>query len=107
MTVRVLILTAALATMTAVVASADNTATPRVDRREVRQQARIQQGVKSGELTKGEANRLERGQTHVDRLENHAKADGKVTPAERARLARAQNRQSRRIYRLKHNDNVR
>jgi hypothetical protein len=32
-----------------------------------------------------------------------AKADGKVTPAERAKLRRDQNKASRDIYRLKHN----
>ncbi len=84
-----------------------NTATPRVNRREVRQQARIQRGVKSGELTRGEANRLERGQAHVDAMKDRAKADGVVTPKERARLNHAQNRQSRRIHRLKHNDRTR
>jgi len=80
-----------------------NTATPRVDRREVRQHARIQQGVGSGQLTPGEAARLRMGQHHVHAMEHRAKADGVVTPRERARLTHAQNRQSRHIYRLKHN----
>jgi len=82
------------------------TSTPRVDRREARQQARIAQGVRSGRLTPGEAARLEHGQARVDRVEDRAKADGVVTPRERARLARAQNHQSRRIHRLKHNARV-
>jgi len=81
--------------------------TPRVDRREARQHARIQQGVKSGELTPGEAMKLRAGQQHVKRVERRAKADGVVTPGERRQLNRTQNRQSRRIYRLKHNDRVR
>ena len=102
MTIRVLLLAAVLAATTAAVASAD-TFTPRVDRREVRQQARIQQGIRSGELTRGEARRLERGQARVDRMECRAKADGRVTLRERERLAHAQNVQSRRIHRLKHN----
>jgi len=79
------------------------TATPRIDRREARQQARIDQGVKSGALTPRETAHLEAGQAHVDRMETRAKADGHVTPAERARITRAQNHQSRAIYRKKHN----
>jgi hypothetical protein len=103
---RVLLLTVLFAVTCAAVASAQ-TATPRIDRREARQHARIRQGVRSGELTPGEAARLRQGQRHVDRMEDRAKADGVVTPRERARITRAQDRQSRRIYRLKHNDNVR
>ncbi len=80
-----------------------NTRTPRVDRREARQQARIGHGVESGRLTPGETIRLENGQRRVYRAERNAKADGHVSPAERARLNRMQNRQSRRIHRLKHN----
>ncbi len=100
---RVLILTLTLATAVAAVASAQ-TATPRIDRREARQQARIRQGVRSGELTRGEAARLRAGERHIDRMEARAKSDGVVTPRERARITRAQNRESRRIHRLKHND---
>lgn len=98
-----------LATVSAVSASVAlaQTATPRVDRREARQHARIQQGVRSGELTPGEAAKLRAGQAHVERMENRAKADGVVTPQERRQLNRAQNRQSRRIHRLKHNHRVR
>jgi len=104
--IRLLILTLAVATLTATIASAQ-TATPRIDRREARQSARIHQGVKSGELTPGEAARLRAGERHIDRMETRAKADGKVTPQERARITRAQNRESHRIYRYKHNDRVR
>jgi hypothetical protein len=97
---------AAMATTLASVAFA-GTATPRVDRREARQHARIRQGVKSGQLTPSEAARLHAGQRHVNRVETRAKADGKVTPAERARLNRAQNHQSRAIARKKHNARTR
>ena len=84
-----------------------STSTPRIDRREANQRTRIHQGVRSGELTRHEAGKLRRGQRHVDRMEDRAKADGKVTAAERHRITRAQNRQSRRIYRLKHNNRER
>ena len=78
--------------------------TPRVDKREARQQARINQGVKSGQLTPKEANRLEKQQTRIKANEAKAKSDGKVTPKERAKLMREQNRASRNIYRKKHNE---
>lgn len=82
------------------VASAD--ATPRADQRQQNQAARIRQGVASGELTAHETHRLVKGQRHVNRLERGAKADGDVTAAERVRIEKAQDRQSRRIYRQKH-----
>lgn len=78
------------------------TATPRVDQRQINQEARIEQGVQSGSLTQREANRLEAGQQHVQNMENRAKADGVVTRQERARLDHAQDAQSRRIYAQKH-----
>jgi len=79
------------------------TATPKVTKRQVHQQQRIKQGVKSGELTKGEAARLEarEGKIAVDKAK--AKSDGVVTPGERAKLNREQNRASKNIYRKKHN----
>lgn len=76
--------------------------TPRVDQRQANQEQRIDQGVASGSLTQREANRLERGQQHVDNMENRAKADGVVTRGERARLHQAQDVQSARIYSQKH-----
>ena len=83
------------------------TSTPRVDRRQVAQHARIQQGVRSGELTKPEARNLRHGQRHVRRVERRAKADGVVTPRERAHMTAAQNHQSNKIYRKKHNNRTR
>lgn len=85
------------------VAAHAQTATPGIDNREIRQQERIGQGVRSGELTAGETRNLERGQARIQRREARAKADGVVTPRERRHIARAQNHQSRKIYRMKHN----
>ncbi|MFN4325423.1 MAG: hypothetical protein ACK4FP_05995 [Azonexus sp.] len=76
--------------------------TPGVDQRQVNQAHRIDQGVASGSLTQREANRLERGQQRIDAMESRAKADGVVTGRERARLHQAQDVQSARIYRQKH-----
>ncbi len=101
-TLRMLLAVAALAMFTAAVAAA-HPSTPRVDQREARQHMRIEQGLRSGELTPREAARLRKGQQHVQRMERRAKSDGVVTMRERARLGHAQNRQSRHIMRLKHN----
>lgn len=76
--------------------------TPGIDQRQVNQERRIDQGIASGSLTPREANRLERGQQHVDNMENRAKADGTVTRQERNRIQHAQNVQGDRIYHQKH-----
>jgi Ni/Co efflux regulator RcnB len=99
---RVLLAMAAVAALTTSVASADPN-TPRVDRREWRQHERIQQGVRSGELTRGEAWRLRQGNGRVQRVERRARFDGVVTPRERVRMDRVQDRQGRRLHRLRHN----
>ena len=77
--------------------------TPRIDRREARQHARIADGRRSGELTRPELARLRAGQRHVHRMERRAERDGMVTGGERRRIERAQDRESRAIHRLKHN----
>jgi uncharacterized membrane protein YebE (DUF533 family) len=78
------------------------TNTPNIDQRQAKQQQRIDQGVKSGQLTGKEAARLEKGQEHVQKVEDKAKADGKVTKNERARIQQAENVQSRHIAKQKH-----
>jgi hypothetical protein len=76
-----------------------------VGRRAENQQDRIAQGIKSGQLTAGEAAHLENNEAkinkevHSDRQAN----GGKLTPQEKAQVNRQQNRQSRQIYRDKHN----
>src|SRR5437868_11975672 len=75
-----------------------------VDRREQRQQERIAEGVKSGQLTPRETARLERKEARIHReIERDRAANGgTLTPAERRRINRQQNRVSRQIYREKH-----
>lgn len=75
--------------------------------RNVNQETRINQGVRSGELTNKEAGSLERGQAHVDRSEAHAAANGHVSAREQARTQAKENRQSGRVYNKKHNANER
>ena len=76
--------------------------TPRIDKRQENQDKRIEQGVKSGELTKKEAARLEKGQKRVEKMEDKATADGKTTMKEKARIEHAQDVESKRIARQKH-----
>ena len=93
---------AALAAAFVAPAAAQTQSTPRIDQRQQNQERRIEQGVNSGALNEREAARLERGQDRVQRMEDRAVSDGKVTARERARIEHQQNKQSRRIYRQKH-----
>ena len=70
--------------------------------RNINQQSRIEQGVNSGSLTNRETARLERGEARIDRAEARAGADNKVGPREQRRIQKAENRESRRIHREKH-----
>jgi hypothetical protein len=90
--------------LTAVSASvlADGTATPLIDKREAKQEQRIEQGVASGQLNQREANRMERQESAIQSAEAQAKADGKVTGKERRHLRHMEDRTSRHIYSQKH-----
>ena len=83
------------------------TATPGITERQENQKARIEQGVKSGQLTHREAARLRAEQRGIRAEKRLAKADGVVTPAERAKIRRDQRRASRDIYRQKHDAQTR
>ena len=71
--------------------------------RNVNQQQRIQNGMDNGSLTNREAGKLERGQAHVNGREANAAANGHVGAREQRGIQRAENRQSGRVYRNKHN----
>jgi hypothetical protein len=81
--------------------------TPRMEQREWRQHQRIRQGWQSGELRRGERARLRAGQRRIDRMEWRAGRDGNFSRMERRRIGGMQDRESRRIYRLKHNRRAR
>jgi len=86
-----------------VIASTASMAGPRgINARERREQQRINQGIRSGELTWREARRLEAGLARIRISERFARSDGHISPRERARLERELNRESRAIYRQKH-----
>ena len=96
-----LILTAALAAALpglALAADKDIESTKRIDERQKAQEQRIDKGVKAGTLNKNEAKRLEKGQARIDAEEKKAMKDGKMSPAEKARIEAMQDQQRRRIY---------
>ena len=95
-------LIAAVALIAPMLAAAQTTSTPRIDQRQANQDARIQQGVQSGSLTQKETNQLEKGQQHVQKMENKAVADGTVTKKEAGRIEHAQDQQSKKIQQQKH-----
>jgi hypothetical protein len=79
-----------------------------VGQRRENQQDRIAQGIKSGQMTAGEAAKTENReqginqQVHADRQAN----GGKLTGQEKRQVNREQNGASRQIYRQKHNNKV-
>ena len=76
--------------------------TPVVDQRQANQEKRIDQGIAGGQLNQREAGRLNNQQEHINKMEDKAKSDGMVTRKERKRIAKSQDRASRRITRQKH-----
>ena len=79
-----------------------------IQRREVRQQKRIAQGVASGQLTPKETARVEHHEAKINREVRHdRKANGgSLTSQEKTRINRQQTRVSRQIYRQKHDGQV-
>src|SRR5215467_14817720 len=95
------VLAAALCALFSAAASAQ-TAGSEVQR-DVNQQQRIEQGLKNGSLNTREASKLEAGESRIDKMESNAEKDGKLSPAEKARIQRAQNQESRNINRAENN----
>jgi len=83
------------------------TRTPVVNHRERVQERRIHQGVRSGALTRNEVRHMQMRERKLNRDRRMARADGRVSVAERRHLRREENRTSRAVYRHKHNDRVR
>jgi hypothetical protein len=76
-----------------------------VGKRAENQQDRIAQGVKSGQLTAGEAANLETKEAHLNKeASTDRKANGgHLTQGEKAEINKQQNRLSKQIYKDKHN----
>ena len=78
-----------------------------IDKREQNQRERIQQGVKSGKLTRPEARRLRVDEAKVGVAEARARRDGVVTRGEALRVNHRLNTTSRDIFRQKHDRQTR
>ena len=76
--------------------------------REANQDQRIANGLRSGQMTSGEAARAERTQSNIDQqVHNDREANGgKLTGQERQQINGEQNAASRQIYNEKHNGNT-
>jgi KaiC/GvpD/RAD55 family RecA-like ATPase len=75
---------------------------PRVAKKQVQQNVRINEGVVNGDLTRYEAKQLKRQQKHIQKEKQLAKADGVVTKREKAHIRHDQRIANRSIYRQKH-----
>ena len=82
----------------------DGNRPPGVERRDARNDRRIDNGTRDGSLTRGEAGRLDHSQNRIDRYQANARSDGRVSPYERGRIDQMQNNQSQRIYNARHNE---
>ena len=74
--------------------------------RDVNQQTRIEQGLKSGQLSTGEASQLEHGEARIERTEARDLSKGPLTQQEKSQINRMQNNESHAIYQDKHNGTV-
>ena len=76
-----------------------------VGQRRENQQDRIAQGIRSGQMTAGEASRTENREQGINRQirADRAANGGRLTRQERRQINRQQNGASRHIYRQKHN----
>src|SRR5262245_66373581 len=79
-----------------------------INRREYYQRNRIRDGIRSGELTRGEANRLINQQRRIESYERRSRFDdGRLDYQERRRVDRMLDRSSRDIYREKNDRRAR
>ena len=79
-----------------------------MDSRERRQDSRIAQGDRSGELTNRETRNLDRRENNIQRAKarDERHDNGHLTRAEQRNLNRRQNNVSRSVYAKKHNARV-
>ena len=82
---------------------------PTINQRKHYQQRRIRQGVKSGELTKGETRKIEKQEHALNREERNMRKvnNGHLTKQDRKTLQQQQNHLSKEIYKDKHNNRKR
>ena len=86
-------------------ANTQHYANNKVDQRRENQQDRVAQGIKSGQMTAGEAAKAEKQQKGINRqVAADRKANGgTLTPSEKKQVNHEQNAASKNIYHKKHN----
>ena len=79
-----------------------------INQRKENQQDRIGQGIQSGELTAGEASKLETKESDLNTEEQLMRAEdnGKLTSTDKKALTQQQNQLSNQIYKDRHNSAV-
>jgi len=86
--------------------SSDNGKPGEIGKRQLNQKRRIKQGIKSGELTKGEKKNLKEDEKMMQKEKKDMKAQngGKLSKGDKKLLNKQLNQESKKIYRKKHND---
>ena len=79
------------------------TSTPKIRKEQIQQQKRIAHGVKTGQLTRKETEKLNKKQASVTFTKKKAMADGVMTKKERARIHAKQAQLSHQICVKKNN----
>jgi hypothetical protein len=75
-----------------------------INKIEHRERIRVRQGIRSGELTRAEARRLEARQARIRVDERFARADGTLTAKERERFRQELRHAGKNIYQQKHDN---
>lgn len=83
------------------------TETPYIDATQARQRAQIEQGRRTGQITRSEYQQLMAEQDRIAAMERRAKGDGFADPAERRRIREAQESAGRHIYHESHDSDTR
>jgi hypothetical protein len=98
---QIAVLSLALLLAASVSGHAEGEEADKIDQRQDNQEKRIEEGKKSGALTKHEAARLEGQQNKIGQAADKAESDGTVTKKEARRLNKMQNKASKTIRRQK------
>ncbi len=102
------IITATIASTLAIAClAADNASAAGINKRQAAQRESIRNGIADGSLTRPEAYRLGKSQVRMERKEQQFRSDGEFTRRERVNLQTTADRNRARIYRQRHDEQVR
>jgi len=79
-----------------------NVKTPKINKKQKKQIVKINQGIKSGELTGKEAKKLLKQERKLQKQKKIAKSDGFISPKERTKLRKETKKMDAKIYKQKH-----